>query len=190
MTSLLTLFLSLFSRVQIVSIGSLWEESKLHEHANDYVDDFCGFLALLWRYLYASPGRLPLGILKMLWENLVGGGYMILIDGFSKVPYCSTEGRALMSMDVASYRSETSARSIANRLRENQHPSCPLPAVIEPYRSAAYVDTYVKIFYFPSKVSRDKSLPISRSILGFVCGVAVLARWVDIFSLTRYMKFI
>ena len=94
-----------------------------------------------------------MGILKILWDNLVGGGYMVLLDGFSKVPYCSTEGRALMSMDVASYRSGISARSIANRLEDNQHLSCPLPTDIQPYRTTAYVDTYIKIFYFPSKVS-------------------------------------
>jgi len=136
---------------EIVSIGSVWEESKLHERANDYVDEFCEFLVLLWRYLYTCPDRLPVGILKVLWENLVGGGYMVLLDGFSKVSYCSTEGRALMSMDVASYRSGISARSIASRLEDDQHPSCPLPTDIQPYRTTAYVDTYIKIFYFPSE---------------------------------------
>ena len=75
---------------------------------------------------------------------------MVLLDGFSKVPYCSTEGRALMSMDVASYRSGTSPRSIAERIEDN---NSPLPSDIRPYRTMAYVDTYIKIFYFPSNVS-------------------------------------
>ena len=99
--------------------------------------------------------RLPLGILKTLWENLLGGGYMVLLDGFSKVPHCSTEGRALMSMDVASYRSGTSPRSIVERLENDDHPSCNCPLLkdIQPYRTMAYVDTYIKIFYFPSNVS-------------------------------------
>jgi hypothetical protein len=138
-------------------VGSGWGESKLHEQANDYVEDFCDFLALLWQSLSATGDvrRLPLGILKTLWENLLGGGYMVLLDGFSKVPYCSTEGRALMSMDVASYRSGTSPRSIAERLEDDDNPSCscPLPKDIRSYRTMAYVDTYIKIFYFPSNVS-------------------------------------
>ena len=163
--------------LQVVLVGSVWEEShKLHEQANEYVEDFCDFLALLWRYLYAprsssssssssssctGSDRLPMGILKILWENLIGGGYMVLLDGFSKVPYCSTEGRALMSMDVRSYRSGVSARSIASRIEELQDlpssssSSCcyPLPNNIQPYRNMAYVDTYIKIFYFPPNVS-------------------------------------
>ena len=111
-------------------------------------------MALLWQSLYtpSSGRRLPLGILQTLWENLMGGGYMVLLDGFSKVPYCSTEGRALMSMDVASYRSGTSPHSIAERIKENipSSISCPLPTDTQPYRTMAYVDTYIKIFYFPS----------------------------------------
>ena len=78
---------------------------------------------------------------------------MVLLDGFSKVPYCSTEGRALMSMDVASFRSGTSPRSVAERLEEDYASSCPLPEDITPYRTMAYVDTYIKIFYLPPKVS-------------------------------------
>jgi len=136
---------------EIVSVGNTWAESKLHEHSNGYVDEFCDFLALLWRYLYARPERLPMGIMKILWENLVGGGYMVLLDGFSKIPFCSTEGRALMSMDVASYRTGIAPRSVAKRLGDNDHPTCPLPNDVQPYRTVAYVDTYVKLFYFPSK---------------------------------------
>ena len=136
-------------------LGSVWEESKLHEQANDYVEELCDFLALLWKSLYAPEARLPIGILHTLWENLLGGGYMVLLDGFSKIPFCSTEGRALMSMDVASYRSGTSPRLIAERLRDagTSAKSYPLPTEAKPYRNMAYVDTYIKIFYFPSKVS-------------------------------------
>ncbi len=80
---------------------------------------------------------------------------MVLLDGFSKIPFCSTEGRALMSMDVASYRSGTSPRFIAERLRDTgtSAKSCPVPTAARPYRTMAYVDTYIKLFYFPSNVS-------------------------------------
>lgn len=80
---------------------------------------------------------------------------MVFLDGFSKVPYCSTEGRALMSMDVASFLSGTSPRSIAERLEDDHQSSsiCKIPNEIRPYRTMAYVDTYIKMFYFPSNVS-------------------------------------
>lgn len=96
-----------------------------------------------------------MGILQTLWDDLLGGGYTVLMDGFSKIPYCSTEGRALMSMDVTSYRSGTSSRSIAERLRDHDpsSKSCPLPPETNPYRNMSYVDTYIKIFYFPLNVS-------------------------------------
>jgi len=159
---------------EVVSVGRGWEESKLHEHANEYVEDFCNFLALLWHSL-SDPSferRLSLGILKTLWENLLGGGYMVFLDGFSKVPYCSTEGRALMSMDVASFRSGTSPRSIAERLEDDHQSSsiCKIPNDIRPYRTMAYVDTYIKMFYFPSNVSGYTS-----ATQRFICFAGVVA---------------
>ena len=96
--------------------------------------------------------------MKILWENLVGAGYMVLLDGFSKVPYCSTEGRSLMSMDVATYNAGVSARSIASRL--DDQPQCPLPNNIQPYRTMSYVNTYIKLFYFPPDVSAFYSFAI------------------------------
>jgi len=136
---------------EIISVDKVWRESKLHEQSNAYVDEFCDFLALVWYNLSTCPGsrRLPNSILKILWENLVGGGYMVLLDGFSKVPYCSTEGRSLMSMDVATYNSGVSVRSIASRLENQPQPRCPLPNNIHPYRNMSYVNTYIKLFYYP-----------------------------------------
>lgn len=136
-------------------VGSVWEQTKLHEEPNAYVGDFCEFLALLWYNLSTCSGnRLPIGVLKTLWENLVGGGYMILLDGFSKIPYCSTEGRSLMSMDLGAYKSGVSSASITSRLQDQSTP-CPLPLPdnLIPYRSMSYVDTYIKLFYYPSNVS-------------------------------------
>lgn len=77
---------------------------------------------------------------------------MVLLDAFAKVPFCSTEGRALMSMDLASYASGTQFRSIAAKLE-----GYPQATIVfndfTSYRSMAYVDTYIKLFYFPSTVS-------------------------------------
>lgn len=77
---------------------------------------------------------------------------MVLLDAFSKVPFCSTEGRSLMSMDLASYASGTRFESIASRLEGYPQASIAFPD-FSSYRSMAYVDTYVKLFYFPAAVS-------------------------------------
>lgn len=60
-----------------------------------------------------------------------------------------------MSMDVASYRSGTTSSAIASRLEENHHPKSPLPGNIQAYRTIAYVDTYIKLFYFPAEDAID-----------------------------------
>jgi hypothetical protein len=91
------------------------------------------------------------GAIENVWKNVVTGGYMILLDGFSRVPFCSTEGRALMSMDLASYSSGTSRREVSERLEG--HAGASPPPIITTDRGMAYVDTCVKVFYFPAKVS-------------------------------------
>jgi hypothetical protein len=137
---------------QIALKETVWEESKLHEHPNDYVDNLCDFSVLLWKYLQNSQNKLPDGLLRNVWEGIVGGCYMTFLEGFSKVPICSTEGRSLMSMDVAAYCSEMSPRSLSERLASDSKVS--MPPNGKPYGNATYVDTYIKMFYFPHKVSR------------------------------------
>ena len=56
-----------------------------------------------------------------------------------------------MSMDLASYSSGTSNRSVSERLEAHQ--SKTLPPAVNIDRGMAYVDTYIKVFYFPAKVS-------------------------------------
>lgn len=67
------------------------------------------------------------------WNQLVESGFLALLEGFAKVYDCSTEGRALMSMDLASF-------------------STALPSS-KPTRGMQYVDMYIKVFYFPEEVS-------------------------------------
>lgn len=76
---------------------------------------------------------------------------MTLLEGFSKVPFCSTEGRSLMSMDVAAFSSEMGSRSLRERFSSD--PKIMVPQNSTPYQNAAYVDTYIKMYYFPHTVS-------------------------------------
>lgn len=52
-----------------------------------------------------------------------------------------------MSMDLGSFTSETRGRGIQERLQG--HASAPAPPVVSTNRGMAYVDKYIKIFYFP-----------------------------------------
>jgi hypothetical protein len=130
-------------------LGSVWEEAKLHEHPNNYIDSLIDMYSFTWCSV-ANANKLPSGATKLLWENLVRGGYMALVDGFSKIPFCSTEGRSLMSMDLASFTSGISPRSVQEALEA--HSSCISPPHVIPLRGMAYVDTYIKVFYYPRPV--------------------------------------
>jgi hypothetical protein len=142
-----------FSR-QIALKDIVWEESKLHEQPNEYVDSLIDFSVLLWKYLQTSQNKLPDGIIRSVWDGMVGGCYMTFLEGFSKVSLCSTEGRALMSMDVAAYSSGVSPRSLSEKFASDLKVT--IPSNGQPYRNATYVDTYIKMFYFPHKVSRGR----------------------------------
>lgn len=136
--------------MQILLVGHGWEESKLHEQPNQYVDSASDFIALLWCSLHNAK-KLPLGAIEQIWGYVVEGGFASLLDGFSRIPYCSTEGRALMSMDLASFSSSTRASEVRRRLKG--HAMSHDPPTVSSIRGMAYVDTYIKVFYFPPMVS-------------------------------------
>lgn len=72
---------------------------------------------------------------------------MAMLNGFARVPFCSTEGRALMSMDLAAFSSGTKPLAIADRLTDKVK-TVP-PPKISLLHGMLYVDTYIKVFYFP-----------------------------------------
>ena len=169
-----------------MTVGSAWEESRLHEHPNMYIDSLCDLCSLIWCSLSAE-NRIPSGALKLLWENLIDGGYVALLDGFSRVPFCSTEGRALMSMDLASFSAGVCPRAVLDRMEEQSHCSLPPPQKVggedESLRGMGYVNTYIKVFYYPKLVSTSTAYAsILRDILLSFAKLSFLLvgrRWVD-----------
>jgi hypothetical protein len=79
------------------------------------------------------------------WEYCVEAGFRTLLEGFSKIYDCSTEGRALMSIDLATFSGNISQRSLADQM----NPECLKPISVSPKFGMQYVDTYIKVFYFP-----------------------------------------
>jgi Protein of unknown function C-terminus (DUF2451) len=100
---------------QIVDLAGAWKESKLNEHSNDYIEELTHRCSLLWGYVLFS-GKLPGQIVTCLWENLVSACYLALLEGFVRVPYCTTEDRALMALDLASLASGLDSRFVSDRL--------------------------------------------------------------------------
>jgi hypothetical protein len=128
-------------------LGSTWEAPILSEYTNDYVDDLCDRCAMLWQFMSTS-GKLPLGVRISTWEQVVEAGFLAMLEGFARVPYCSTEGRSLMSMDLGAFASGVSPRSIVERLDDDDIGK---PPSVMPTRGRQYVDTYVKAFYLPDE---------------------------------------
>lgn len=94
---------------------------------------------------------MPRGILEVTWEHICEGGFLSLLEGFSRVPYCSTEGRSLMSMDLAAFADGIDAASIIHRLDSDKLVSA--PPLVAPKRGMRYIDMYIKVFYYPEEVS-------------------------------------
>ena len=132
----------------IVSVGGGWEECKLHEQPNEYVDALCERVCLIWGFVAAS-GKLPQYLVTQVWARLQTAAYMTLIEGFSRVIYCSTEGRALMALDLASLSSCLRRDAVLQRLESFDLPFT--PPYVSPRYGKQYVDLYVKVYYYPQE---------------------------------------
>ena len=155
-----THFLSTTFCSQIIKIGFGWEEDLLHEHCNPYVEELCDRCAKLWLHLSTSSQKIESPLLDLVWENIIVAGFLSLLEGFSKIIPCSTEGRALMSMDLATYASEMKTSAVMERIEnafdEQANNSTDMkkifPPTISPVRGMQYVDIYIKVFYFDKEV--------------------------------------
>jgi len=84
----------------------------------------------------------------MTWKDMIDGAYLTLLEGFSRIPCCSTEGRALMSIDLASFAAGTDPAAVMERLDYNN--DCDKPPTVDRERYI-FVDTYIKLYYYPKK---------------------------------------
>lgn len=129
---------------------AVWEESKLNEEPNDYVELLCEKCALFWGFLSTS-GKLPDKAIASIWSGLLTAAYLSMLEGFSRISFCSTEGRALMALDLASFTSGVRPQSIKERLDRRSFSAKDALFPSDLSRGMAYVDTYIKVFYYPEK---------------------------------------
>lgn len=131
--------------MKVLAVGPLWEATQLNEQSNAYIEELCTTLSFFWHYL-ARSGNLPVAVRKKAWEDIVGAGYCALLDGFARVQSCSTEGRSLMSMDLASFSNGTTPEAIMARISD---PGIEKPPEVLLAKGREYVDTFVKASYLP-----------------------------------------
>lgn len=121
----------------------------MQEHPNEYVDDLCELSAQLWGHMSSSM-KLPTVSLQYTWNQLVRSAFSLLLEGFSKVANCSTEGRSLMSMDLATLSHGLVPETILAEVEEEYPAIGPPPQLSSREEMMRYVDTYIKVFYYPN----------------------------------------
>ena len=135
---------------QILCCGRVWENHSMQEQSNEYVDSLCERSAFLWAHM-ASSMALPTPILQYTWDHLVRSAFMLLLEGFSKIAKCSTEGRSLMSMDLATLFHGFSPETVQTEFEDDFTNIAPPPQACRE-EMMRYVDTFIKVFYFPNEV--------------------------------------
>ena len=106
----------------------------------------------------SSSKKLSLPALHYAWDQLVGSAFLLLLEGFSKVN-CSTEGRSLMSMDLATLNHGLMPDAVREEIEE-LYPSVAPPPEACGVELMRYVDAFVKVFYFPPEVRYATVCPI------------------------------
>ena len=170
--------------LEILMVGRAWKDSQFSELSNDYIDDMGLRCAKLWDGLSCSPHKLPQHALETTWTHIMDGSFLALLEGFSKITICSTEGRALMSMDLATFFASTNPYAIERRLEEDIFRSSRpvLPPSTSTESGMAHVDAYVKAFYFPEQdmqkwINANYTSYQKRHLLGLICCVAASNGW-------------
>ena len=117
----------------IRDVKDAWAAETIQEESNDYVDVAAQRFQHLWTALcYLDRQADDVREAKeALWTAAVQAAFEAVVDGFANVDLCSTEGRALMSMDL----------QVLQFSLDKIHRA-------RPHRGALYADTYIKAFYF------------------------------------------
>lgn len=131
----------------IVSIPEAWAAEMIQEDNNGYVEDCAKRLDRLWSLLSSSnttttSAGVDATLLQLapiegqivretVWNEVLQACFEAVVDGFAAVSSdCSTEGRALMSMDL----------QVLQFSLDKIHRA-------RPARGAVYADSYIKAFY-------------------------------------------
>jgi hypothetical protein len=134
---------------QIKCCNRVWENDSIEEQSGSYIDELCERISYLWGNM-SSSSRLSSTMLHFTWKHLIQSAFLVLMEGFSKVGNCSTEGRSLMSMDLASL-SHGLIPEIVKAEADDDDQNIGLPPQACREEMMRYVDKFVKVFYYPKE---------------------------------------
>lgn len=141
---------SLFHGISQIS----WDIEYISEHHNEYIVHLVQKCGEAWGGLQIlADGSIPADAREEIWSAMVQTIMETLLNGFSTVPKCTPQGRALMSMDLHALQN---GLDLINHISSTTVP-----------RGREYVNNYIKAFYYDegdllqwiqeNKVSRDAS---------------------------------
>jgi hypothetical protein len=110
-----------------------WDIKQLQTRHNDYVDGILAELKASEKTIQ-SLGGLPKHVMKALWTETIELLLDKLVDGYSKIKKCTTEGRGQMSQDLSMLRKGLEGLT-----------------GLSPPPNWDYVNNYVIAFYLPEQ---------------------------------------
>lgn len=123
--------------------SQVWHHNVIREEANPYTERICVLCRRIWEKIRGPEERgsakldgldnmyIPSEAKVLIWTEVAQCIMGTLLEGFSRIDKCSTEGRSLMSMDL---------QAIQVGLDEILR--------VRPARGRAYVENYIKAFYY------------------------------------------
>ncbi|ETV93185.1 hypothetical protein, variant [Aphanomyces invadans] len=111
-----------------------WDIAHMSTQHNEYVVTLVRNCGMFWGTLQGSA--VPIAVRDELWAVVVRAVMEALVDGYANVPKCSTEGRALMSMDLMALQNGLDLVNHASNLPPDNR------------WGRAYVHNYIKAYYF------------------------------------------
>ncbi|TMW68805.1 hypothetical protein Poli38472_006273 [Pythium oligandrum] len=112
-----------------------WDIPYLSERHNEYVVSIVRRCGEIWGELQVfNDGVIPIDARDGMWGSLVQVAMDAMLGGFSSVPKCTPQGRALMSMDIIALQNGLDLINHVSRQRVR--------------RGHEHVQRYIKAFYF------------------------------------------
>lgn len=129
--------------VKLVDVPSLlraisqisWNISDIRERHNEYIVALVQKCGEAWGGLQIlADGSIPVDAREEIWSAMVQTIMETLLSGFSAVPHCTPQGRALMSMDLLALQN---GLDLINHISGSAVP-----------RGRDFVNNYIKAFYY------------------------------------------
>lgn len=113
-------------------VDCAWDSKKMREQQHDWVDRLVANCRQVWEFIMMSDELADSSSLlrEQVWLELCQAAFDVMLEGYSRVRKCSSEGRAMMNMDLFALHEGLNAVHLCR-----------------PPRGKHYIDAYLRAFY-------------------------------------------